>query len=397
MNSDSKISRDGWALGGLERFEPCNGRIVFAAGLAIRLALIHAFPIMHGVDGVARLVNSDRMLLAHQLPLVHAVIHVLAKFGDGPLAVRYFMALAGAVAGVGAYRLGMDLLGRAGGFAAGLMFASQLFVLLYSIVPYQEILMLAGLLFAFHYFLNARWMTASGWLALACFSRYEAWIACFVLTAAFVWQRGAGVRQILGGVLLFGWAPLVWMAFQFGFSPAGTSALALTFSADKLHRYVYLGYIALTNTPAPAVLLALAGLWQIWALKLWRVKVFLMPGAFAVLFLVGVWFAGHGVREQPNRYTTSREAHIPIVAGVFLAGLGLVRLPGYRSAALGASVAAGVAMAGWFVHRDTSDPRLRLSYETARYLDSHAGPSERVAILVRPLPQEVLAGYLREA
>ena len=128
MNSDSEISRDGWALGGLERFEPCNGRIVFAAGLAIRLALIHAFPIMHGVDGVARLVNSDRMLLAHQLPLVQAVIHVLAKFGDGPLAVRYFMALAGAVAGVGAYRLGMDLLGRAGGFAAGLMFTSQLFV-----------------------------------------------------------------------------------------------------------------------------------------------------------------------------------------------------------------------------------------------------------------------------
>lgn len=397
MNPGPEISRADWTLGGLARLERHFGAIVFLAGLTIRLVLIHAFPLIHGVDSVARLVNSDKILLAHQLPLLQMVIHLIARFTEDPLAVRYFMAMAGAVAGVGAYRLGTDLVGRPGGFAMGLLFATQPFVLLYSIVPYQEILLLAGLLFAFHYFLNERWLCASGWLALACFSRYEAWIACFVLAAAFVWRRGAGRRQILRGGLLFGWAPLSWMAFQYGFSPVGTSALALSFSADKLHRYLYLGYIGLTNTPAPAVLLALAGLWQVWLLKLWRVKGFLMPGVFTVLFLGAVLSVGHGVREQPERYTTSREAHIPIVAGVFLSGLGLVQLPRYRTAALGASVAAGVAMAVWFVHRDTSDPHLRLSYETARYLESHVGPSERAVVLAKPLPEEVLAGYLRAA
>lgn len=397
MNPDSEILRDGWTVGGLGRYERHFGSIVFLAGLAIRLALIHAYPLIYGVDGVARLVNNDRILLAHQLPLLQAVIYLLAKFTEDPLAVRYFMAFAGAVAGLGAYRLGVDLMGRSGGFAAGLLFATQPFVLLYSIVPYQEILMLGGLLFAFHYFLNERWFAASVCLGLACLSRYEAWIACFVLILAFVRQRGVGARQILDGVLFFGWAPLGWMTYQAGFSTAGTSALALSFSMEKFHRYLYIGYIGLTNTPAPAVLLALAGLWQVRALKLWRFTGIIVPGAFAVLFLAAVLFVGHGVRDEPERYTTSREAHIPVVAGVFLAGIGLVRLPRYRAAVLGVTTLTGVAMSVWFVHRDTSESRLRLSWETARYLDSHVGPSERAAVLAKPLPQDVLARYLQEA
>lgn len=397
MNPAQEISRAGWTPGGLGRFERHFGAIVFLAGLTIRLALIHAFPLIHGADSVARLVNSDKILLAHQLPLLQTVIYLIARFTDGPLAVRYFMALAGAVAGVGAYRLGTDLLGRPGGFAAGLLFATQPFVLLYSIVPYQEILMLGGLLFAFHYFLNERWLGASACLGLACVSRYESWIACFVFVAAFVRQRGAGARQILGGLALFGWAPLGWMAYQAAFAPAGTSALALSFSIEKFHRYLYLGYIGLTNTPAPAVLLALMGLWIVWNSRLWRERGIFMAASFAVLFLAAVLFVGHGVRAEPDRYTTSREAHIPIVAGVFLAGIGLMRLPRYRSAVLVATTLTGLAMAVWFVHRDTSEPRLMLSWETARYLDSHVGPTERAAVLAKPLPQDVLARYLQEA
>src|ERR1051325_3229523 len=98
-----------------------------------------------------------------------------------PLLVQYLMAVIGAVAGVAFYLVARDLAGEKWAAAAALLFVTHPYILAGSTVPFQEILMLAGLLFAFHFAYSERWFFASLALAVACITRYEAWAACPVL------------------------------------------------------------------------------------------------------------------------------------------------------------------------------------------------------------------------
>jgi hypothetical protein len=114
---------------------PYHVPILLALGFLIRVWLIHHYPIIFGGDSIVRLVNRDKILLSHQLPVLQAAIHYLGFLSLDPLLVRYFMAVAGAIAGWGFYLMAGALLGRTAAFAAALFFAVHPVLLAYSIVP----------------------------------------------------------------------------------------------------------------------------------------------------------------------------------------------------------------------------------------------------------------------
>ena len=143
------------------RLEPYHVVIVFAAALLIRLWVIHTYPIIFGGDSIVRLYYHDRILISHQLPALQAAVHLIMGLANDPVWVRYFMAVAGAAASAGFYHLCACLLGRTAAFPPAVWFTIHPFVVAYSTVPYQEILMLTGLFFGFSCFFRERWQAAT--------------------------------------------------------------------------------------------------------------------------------------------------------------------------------------------------------------------------------------------
>ncbi len=379
------------------RVEPYHAAIVFGTALLVRLWIIHAYPIIFGGDSIVRLYYHDRVLLSYQLPMLQGAVHFIMGLTDDPLCIRYFTALAGAGASVGFYYLCTRLLGRTSALAPAVWFAIHPFVVAYSTVPYQEILMLAGLFFAFVFFFDERWWLASLWLGFACLSRYEAWGAAAILAGAYWLQHDRKTSEALKAVCLFGWAPLLWIAYHQGLSPSGSFVLDAAFNWDRLWRYVYLGYITVKDTPFPVFILAGFGVWQVWRQRLWNSPRYAALAIFVAAFGIAILFSGHGERDQPDRWVTAREAHILFAATVFLAGLGFSRIRRGRAAIWIACVAVGLFMADRFVARETSDPHLQLSYSLATWIDSNVDEAEQVVILTAPLPDNASEGFLNNA
>ena len=314
------------------RLEPYHVVIVFAAALLIRLWVIHTYPIIFGGDSIVRLYYHDRILISHQLPALQAAVHLIMGLANDPVWVRYFMAFAGAAASAGFYHLCTGLLGRTAAFPPAVWFAIHPFVVAYSTVPYQEILMLTGLFFGFSFFFRERWQAASLWMGLACLSRYEAWGAAAILAAAYWVQKDRRPLAALQAIILFGWAPLLWIGYHQGLSPSGSFVLDAGLNWDRLWRWVYLGYITAKDTPFPVLILAGAGAWLFWKQRLWQSSRYLTLSIYVALFVVAVLFSGHGDRDNPDRWVSAREAHILFAATVFLAGLGFSRIRHARTA-----------------------------------------------------------------
>ena len=377
--------------GGFQRY---HGVFVFLLGLGVRLWFIHAYPVIFGGDSIMRLANHDRILLAYQLPLLQLGVHYISLISQDPLWIRYWMALIGACAGLGFYLMTKELLGPGTAFYTALIFVANPFVLAYSIVPYQEILMLGGLFFGFYFFFKDNWPAASLFLGVACLTRYEAWAACPVFVLAFAVKRGARAGDFLKGSLLFGWAPLGWLIWRAASGPGGSFLLDTDLSPERLFRYVYLGWITVQNTAVPFLILAAVGLWRFWKQGMFHAARYRMLAGFLALFLIALLFSAHGERDQPDRFVTAREAHLLLAAMAVLAGLGLGRLRRFRGIVLALGLVISLFMADRFVSRETSDPRLKLSYELARHLDQAVSGSEEVVVLAKPIAPQLLSRYL---
>jgi len=357
--------------------------LLLAAGLAVRLYLIYRYPIIFGGDTIARLAHPDHILLSHQLPLLQVAIHYLSAISSDPILVRYFMAVVGSVAGLGFYLAMSDLVPRSVALSASLLFVANPLILADSVVPYQEILMLAGLLFALHFAYTQRWPLASLSLGVACLSRYEAWPACPLLALAYLHQSGWRPRTLVAAAALFSWAPLGWIAYNRGLTPVGSSAVEWSLNPERVLRWAHLGVMTLRSSPLPALLLAGVGVAVFWRRRLFALPVYRLVMAFLALFLVAILFSAHGVGENPERAVTEREAHVPLVVVTMLAALGLGALPRYRSAITALCVAVGLWMADRYIRRVTSEPHLALSYQVARYLERQVPSGDVIAILAR--------------
>lgn len=372
-----------------------NSALVFIAGLLLRIWLIHAYPILFGGDSVLRLANRDHILLSYQLPLLQALLYAVSLISQNLLPVRWLMAVIGAAAGVGFYWMMRCFVSERNAVIAALLFTANPFLVEISIVPYQELLMLATLLFAFQYFFREKWAAASGSLALACLTRYEAWIAGPVLAVAGSRNAAAFARACL----LFGWVPTAWILFHAGLSGLGTYVIEWPRSPWRLMRWVYLVWITVKNTPAPVVALAIIGLWHAYQKKMFRdLRVRILAG-FLGLFLLAILISSHGVSRNAEWFVASREATIVIAATLTVAALGLEKLSEHSQPWLASALAAlGLVWclvdAHRFIRRDTLDPHLQLSYQLAQYLDRSVGTEEKVLIVVKPLQEEMIQDYL---
>jgi hypothetical protein len=371
--------------------------LVFGAGLALRLVLIARFPLIFGGDPMLRMLHRDQILLSHQLPLLQAIVYLIARVTHAYVVTQGVMAIIGAAASVGFYLLARDLVEESAAFLAALLLTTNPFIAAFSIVPFQESLMLAMLFFAFHYFYTDKPVWASFFLALACFTRFEAWAAAPVLAAAYIWKRGIKPSVVLRGLALFGWAPMAWIVFQRGLAPAGSYVVEAHVTAMRLIRWVYLGYITLKFTPVIVIALGSFGCWLLWRdRRQWLSRVWPLAVFFG-LFLLALLFSAHGDWPDPERRVASREAHLWIAAVVMLAAIALGKLPRYRAALTAVGVLFGIWGSYRYVQREAEDPHLLLSYRLAKFLDTALEPSQHALILAPPWPSHTFDFYLQQA
>ncbi len=373
-----------------------RGLAVFLLGFALRAVMILSHPVIFGGDTLIHLVNRRSLFLGYQMPGLQMLIAAVSEISTDPALVRYMMAAIGATAGLGFYLVIRDLLGEKWAFPAALLFVTNPFLLVLSTVPYQEILMLAGLLLAFHFFYTEKWLAASLCLGIACLTRYESWAACPVLVVAYILRNDRSVAGWLKAALLFGWAPAVWILTNGGITSPGHFVLERSISIWRLERYLHLGSTTAKFTPVPVLLLAIAGTLRLCkdrSLIGWRL---LVQVAFIALFCGAIVFSAHGVAPDPERYVTWREAHLPIYFVLVLAAWGLAQWPRWLGAIVGVSVVFGLAETYWYLRFETSRPQVDLAYQLAQYLDTEVRGDERVLVLAKPIEPEI-QDYLDKA
>jgi hypothetical protein len=369
--------------------------LIFCCGLGLRLVLIAQFPLIFGGDPMVRMIQRDRILISHQLPLLQLIVFSIARVTHNYLITMIVMTLIGASVGVAFYMLARDVVQETPAVLAALMIATNPFLAGYSIVPFQESLMVALLLLAFHFQYVGKPWAASLCLGLACLTRYEAWAAVPVFVAVFVWRRGFSAANILRAVAIFGWAPLGWIVFQRGLAPAGSYVLESHITAARVMRWVYLGYISVKFTPLIVIGLGLFGLWIFWRDHYGKAHWPLV--AFIGLFGIALLFSAHGDLPDPERRIASREATLWIASLSLLAAIALDKLPRYRTVLAALGVVFGVWGSYRFARQEAADPHLVLSYRLAKFFDRALQPGERALILAPPWPREVFDFYLQRA
>jgi len=355
---------------------------IFLLGLLVRIAFIHLHPAIYGGDTLVRIMNPDRVFLAYQLPLLQLLIYLINRVSSDPLLIRYLMSLIGALTGVAFYLLSATLLDRSAARFAGVFFVFNPFLLVHSIVPYQEILMLLFLCLGLYCTLRPtsvpRWtrgnlrgvqevasqknlpLTPSlskegerrlqpriGWatlfLGLACLTRYEAWVITAAAGLYHARPRLNGrspfstLRLLVRTIALFGWAPLLWILLHQGISPQGTYVLEGPATLERLWRIPYIIAMALYHAGPVVGCLALLGLLTFWQQWLWKQPGIQMMIVAAAFLMVSLVFSAHGVEPNPQRYVTDREAHWFVLFAFWAAALGLSGLKQRLESSAGAS------------------------------------------------------------
>lgn len=396
---------------------------IFGLSVLIRLVFVSVHPIVYGGDSIMRMMHADRVLIAYQLPFLQLLIYGANLVSSDPLFLRYLMVVLGGLAGASFYGLSSILLGGEVAFVCALIFTVNPLVIVHSLVPYQEILMLlllcSGLAFLFRGRTAGNEALASLCLGLACLTRYEAWIV--TATALFWWktQRGkASVRSFLKTLCLFAWAPLLWIGLQRGLSPAGTFVLEGFGEWQRLYRIPYILGMTVHHAGTWLGLAAVAGLVEFWRKSLWRNPRVQMLLLSAVAFLAALLFSAHGVPPDPVRYVTDREAHWLLLFLIWAGGLGLYQLRKYSTAiasreaanpprALAAKAAyvglVGICLiAGTYetqrrLSHLTGQPDLKLDFQVAKFLDRRLQDGKRALILAAPIPAPVFEDYFKRA
>jgi len=418
---------------------------IFILGLLIRITFIYLHPPIYGGDTLVRVMNADRILLAYQLPLLQLFIYLVNLVSSDPLLIRYLMSLFGALAGTAFYLLSATLLDRLAARLASLFFVFSPFLIVHSIVPYQEILMLLTLCLGLHFLLSPDlpgslpgYVSAGiytspggdrqrsiGWasllLGLACLTRYEAWVinAAAGLYYARVRFKTRSflscLRLLIRTGALFGWAPLLWIVLNHGISPQGTYVLEGAATWERLWRIPYVTAMALYHAGPVVSILAGLGLLTFWNASLWRKREIQMILASASFLLLSLVFSAHGVGPDPQRYVTDREAHWFVLFPFWLAALGMSSLkqrlmtwselskPSNRFGNLGAvsyylllALAAvwGTFQTDRYIKRLLLDQNLNVDYAVVQHLERKLPHGSTALIFAQPLPPDATQGYL---
>lgn len=399
---------------------------VFLLGLLVRIAFIHLHPAIYGGDTLVRIMNADRVLLAYQLPLLQLLIYLVNLVSSDPLLIRYLMSLVGALAGAAFYLFSATLLDRPTARLASLFFVFNPFLLVHSIVPYQEILMLLALCLGLYFLLRPDLRGSIGWaslfLGLACLTRYEAWVVTAAAGLYYAREKLASRSslshsRVLGQTMvLFGWAPLLWILLHRGVSPQGTYVLEGPATWARLWRIPYVTSMALYHAGPVVGLLAILGLVTFWKASLWRKREIQMVLAAAALLMLSLIFSAHGVEPDPQRYVTDREAHWFVLFPLWAAALGLIGIkrrlmpqaePSHSNPstpsrnlriaicglALILAVVWGVVQTDRYIKRLLTDQNLILDYAVAQHLERNLPRGSNALVFAKPLPPNATQDY----
>ena len=179
--------------------------VVFAVHLAVRWALIAAYPENYSMDAYQRWGGRHHLLVQDWLPATQSVVWMVAKLGGGIDTMRIAMAVIGALA----VTAGAWVARVMGGPAAGWLFVPMgLFgpFLTWSVVPYQEGAFLFALFGGMAIALAAQsadrptghraWLAADLTIGLLALVRYEGWPIAVVYV---VWRRDPRALAALWG------------------------------------------------------------------------------------------------------------------------------------------------------------------------------------------------------
>jgi hypothetical protein len=394
--------------------------IVCLLTLGLYALLMQDYPIIYGGDTVIRLVNFPRIFLGHELPLLQVLTHFTIRWFYGPVGIFALMAFISAAASAGIHALTWQITrDRRAAWAAAIFYMAHPFILYYSRVPYQEPLLVATLAWGFYYLFRpasaSNSLLSSLFFGLACFSRFEGWIAAFV--AALFHIRQAGLREgrttflsVARSFALFCWAPAVWILWHRDLSPAGSYVLDLGLEWGRLYRPYFVMKSTLWWTESAVVVIAVAG-FVVASLDTeirQRGQTHALLGLLSLL-LAALVFSGHGIEPDPMRLVTEREAFVPIGLLMVYAGIGMAWLSGECGRQLGdrpllrTGIPALIMLvaAGYGLHRgvhrmaeSNADPELRTDYEVARYL---AREQANGLVLAAPLPARELESFVESA
>ena len=380
--------------------------VVFGLSFLTKAVLLWLFPALYGGDTVLHLRNHQSIILGHQLPALQLLIYLSYKVAANPMAFRYVMIVIASLSATGFFTLCLRFTTRAAAWWAALFFITNPFFTGISTVPYQEILMFGALCFAVCFYADDHAVTASFLLAVACLSRYEAWLACPILLFDHLVRKRWGLRQTITGGLLFCWAPLAWIGCHFSLSSPGNYVVEPPRSILRVVRWIYLGWISAKDTPIPVLAIATVGCFFVYR-RLFRDRSFFLFASFIALFLLAILLSAHGDSHfgthSPELFVSSREATVLVASLLMLAALGmqvLLQKQRWRQLSIwvaSVGVAAGLAQSVFLLHVETSQPDVRLSYEAAKFLEQNVGSRDKVLILAKPFTTADWEPYLQKA
>jgi hypothetical protein len=206
-------------------------------------------------------------------------------------------------------------------------------------------------------------------------------------------------------VVLFGWAPLLWIACWRGLSPAGTYVLDLEAPASRLARVAFLWDKLCEYSGTASLLLAGAGT----AVAVARPRRPLAWGAL-YLFIVGVVILAAGHEFPPGSGRVSeRLIHVAAAAVCALAGLAIGWLadpalprPARTAAALLALAVFAYVGVRWLrrgehlVAEANAEPSLVVAAQVARFVAARLPPGGRLGVAAPPVPPEAVEAYVRK-
>ncbi len=376
------------------------------AAISVRVILIAAYPGLYGNDPIARMFHSDQLVLAYQLPLLQALLGLAYRALDHPLSARLVSAATGAFAAAAFYYFTRALLGESGKKVArvgAVLFLVNPLFLVYSLVPYQEALMMGLLFLAGASFLARRRFSMSVALGLACLTRYEAWVVAVFLAAVELHRNlasrtgsgeGTGFRGVLKELvrtaLLFGWAPIAWVWVNGGLAPSGTYVADTAWTWERLGRFPYLLERVVFYAPY-AIFLAPYGLWQCRREK--TALGFLAALATATSAIVVL---GHDYPPGTSS-VSERAAHLPMVGAIFLSAVAIVRLAQpllLARALLAGAVACSLILSVRQVSARSSAPMVASARRIASFLETRLRSDERALVVAKPVDPSLIQHYL---
>ena len=232
-------------------------------------------------------------------------------------------------------------------------------------------------------------------LGLACATRYEAWFVALFLAVLELHRSGLGAKQLLRVTLLFGWAPLVWVAVHGGFAPSGTYVADTDWSWTKWERVPYLAGRIVAHAPYALVLVPLGFVTRGQDRERWPPRALWALGAIA-LVTCAIILAGHAYPPGTS-LVSERAAHFPMVGIVLVSAWVLGSLtPGSKvqPLLLFLSLAGSVALSQRHVEARASTAEVSFIHSVARYIDTSLPSNEMILVAGKPVDPALIDHYL---